>query len=68
MDSKIFLGKYRVSAEEIGAVGELTDSPRAYEGEEIDSGKKVVVETVPARSLKMAVREQLEAEAIAAAG
>ena len=66
MDNKIFLGKYRVSAEEIGAVGELTDSPLAYEGEEIDSGKKVVVEVVPAASLKMAVREQLEAEAIAA--
>ena len=66
MDSKIFLGKYRVPAEEIGAVGEPSDSPLAYEGEEIDSGKKVVVEVVPAASLKMAVREQLEAKAIAA--
>jgi serine/threonine protein kinase len=66
MDNKIFLGKYRVSAEEIGAVGELTESPLAYEGEEIDSGKKVMVEAVPAASLKMVVREQLEAEAIAA--
>jgi len=66
MDSKIFLGKYRVSAEEIGAVGEPSDSPLAYEGEEMDSGKKVVVEVLPAASLEMAVREQLEAKAIAA--
>ena len=66
MDSKIFLGKYRVSAEEIEAVGEASDSPLAYEGEEIESGKKVVVEVVPAASLKMAARKQLEAEAIAA--
>ena len=40
MDSKIFLGKYRVSAEEIGAVGEPGNSPLSYGGEEIDSGKK----------------------------
>jgi len=66
MDSKIFLGKYRVAGDEIGAVGELTNSPLAYEGEEIDSGKKMVVEVVPAASLKAAVRERLEAEAIAA--
>jgi eukaryotic-like serine/threonine-protein kinase len=66
MDTKIFLGKYRVAADEIGAVGELTDSPLAYEGEEIASVKKVRVETVPAATLKAAVREQLEGEAIAA--
>jgi eukaryotic-like serine/threonine-protein kinase len=66
MNSKIFLGKYRVVAEEMEAVGEIADSPLAYEAEEIDSGKKVVVEVVPAGSLKTAVRERLEAEAIAA--
>jgi protein kinase-like protein len=66
MDSKIFLGKYRVSAEEIGAVGEPSDSPLVYEGEEMDSGKKVLVEVVPVASLEMAVRKQLEAKAIAA--
>jgi eukaryotic-like serine/threonine-protein kinase len=66
MDSKIFLGKYRVAAEEIAAVGEPGDSPLAYEGEEIDSGKKVVVEVVPAGSLKAAARVQLEARALAA--
>jgi serine/threonine-protein kinase len=66
MDSKIFLGKYRVAAAEMGAVGEIGDSPLAYEAEEVDSGNKVVVEVVPGGSLKTAVREQLEAEAIAA--
>lgn len=66
MDSKIFLGKYRVAADEIAAVGEIADSPLSYEAEEIDSGKKVVMEVVPAGSLKQAVREQLEAEALAA--
>jgi len=66
MDSKIFLGKYRVAAEEMEAVGEIADSPLAYEAEEIDSGKNVVVEVVPSASLKTAVRERLEAEAGAA--
>jgi serine/threonine-protein kinase len=66
MDSKIFLRKYRVAAEEIAAVGEPGASPRAYEGEEIDSGKTVVVEVVPAGSLKTPARERLEAEAMAA--
>jgi len=66
MDSKIFLGKYRVTAEEMEAVGEIADSPLAYEAEEIDSGKKVVVEIVPAGSLKTAPRERLETEALAA--
>jgi serine/threonine protein kinase len=66
MDSKIFLGKYRVTAEEIEAVGEVADSPLAYEAEEIDSGKKVIAEVIPAGSLKKAVRERLEAEAVAA--
>jgi len=66
MDSKIFLRKYRVAAEEITAVGAPGSSPRAYEGEEIDSGKTVVVEVVPAGSLKTPAREKLEAEAMAA--
>ena len=64
MDSKIFLGKYRVAAEEMKAVGDIADSPSAYEAEEIDSGKKVIVEVVPAASVKAAARERLEAEAI----
>jgi len=66
MDSKIFLGKYRVAAEEMEAAGKIADSPLAYEAEEIDSGNKVVIEVVPAGSLKSAVRERLEDEAMAA--
>lgn len=66
MDSKIFLRKYRVAAEEIAAVGEPGTKPRAYEGEEIDSGKTMVVEVVPAGSLPRPAREKLEAEAMAA--
>jgi hypothetical protein len=66
MENKIFLGKYRVSGTEMELVGELRDSPVAYEGEEIESGRKVIVELVPALSLKPAVREQLATEATAA--
>ena len=66
MDRKIFLGKYRVTADEIDSVGEMAAGPLAYEAEEIDSGKKVVVEVIPAGGLKAPVRERLEAEAIAA--
>ncbi|MDP9003202.1 MAG: hypothetical protein M3N12_00245, partial [Verrucomicrobiota bacterium] len=66
MEHKIFLGKYRVSAQEIEITGELRDTPLAYEGEEIDTGKKVIAEVVPAGLLKPAVREQLAVEAAAA--
>jgi serine/threonine protein kinase len=66
MDNKIFLGKYRVSVQEIEAVGECAGSPLAYEAQEIASGKKVVVELIPAEGLKTAEREQLAAEANAA--
>jgi len=66
MDSKIFLRKYRVAAEEMEAVGAPGENPRAYEGEEIDSGKTVLVEVISAGSLKTAAREKLEAEATAA--
>jgi eukaryotic-like serine/threonine-protein kinase len=66
MGSKIFLRKYRVSAEQIGAVGESGDSPLVYQAEEIDSGKKVLVEAIPVASLKIGVRDKLEANAIAA--
>jgi serine/threonine protein kinase len=65
MGSRIFLSKYRVSGEEIAAIGEPVDRPVNYAGEEIDSGKKVRVETVPIASLKKEEREQLEANAAA---
>jgi serine/threonine protein kinase len=66
MENKIFLGQYRVSAAEIELEGELRNAPLAYEGEEIESGRKVIVELIPASSLKPAVRERLEAEVTAA--
>ena len=66
MDSKIFLGKYRVAPEKIEAIGELGDSVRTHAAEEIDSGKKVRVKVVPATSLNAAARERLEAQAMAA--
>ncbi|MEY2558515.1 MAG: eukaryotic-like serine/threonine-protein kinase [Verrucomicrobiota bacterium] len=66
MEHKIFLKKYRVSVKEIEEAGEVGERPVAYEGEELESGNKVVVELFPAASLKPAVREQLEAEALAA--
>ena len=66
MDNKIFLGKYRVTPEEMGAVGEVTDSPLAYQAEAIDSGKKMIVEVVPGEPLKAGARERLEADAMAA--
>ena len=66
MDSKIFLGKYRVAPEEIEAVGEVADRSLAYEGQEIDSGRKVVVEVVPAASLNAAERDRLKAQAMTA--
>jgi hypothetical protein len=65
MDSKIFLGKYRV-AEGIEAVREVADNPLAYEAEEIDSGKKVRVKVVSAASLNAAAREQCKAQAMTA--
>jgi hypothetical protein len=66
MDSKIFLGKYRVAAEEMAAVGEIADCSLAYDAEEIDSGRKVVVGVVPTGSMKTAARKRLEADAKAA--
>src|SRR5436190_15312595 len=67
MAAKIFLGKYRVSAEEIGAVGRPGGEGRfTYQAEEIDSRKNVVVEIVSRISLEQGVREQLERDATVA--
>jgi hypothetical protein len=68
MENKIFLGKYRVLAGQDGALPELRHGCAGvtYEAEEIATGRKVVVELIPAASLKTAVRTQLEAEAFAA--
>ncbi len=76
MKHKIFLGKYRVAADEIAqvsaepaavAVGtEQMTTARIYRGVEVDSGQEVNLEVVPSGSFKHSVREKLEAEAAAA--
>src|ERR1051326_9403514 len=77
MEHKIFLGKYRVAQDEIAlgavepstvAVGatEQAAPARIYRGEEINSGRTVTVEVIPAGAFKPSVREKLEGEATAA--
>ena len=76
MEHKIFLGKYRVAADEIAlsgaeaaggvAVTEQTQTAVTYRGDEIDSGRDVAIEVIPAAPYKTGVREELEGEALAA--
>jgi serine/threonine-protein kinase len=78
MEHKIFLGKYRVAADEIAlsgpepeaeggaAVAEQHQTSVIYRGDEIESGRDVAIEVIPAASYKAVVREELEAEALAA--
>ena len=76
MEHKTFLGKYRVAADEIalsgpepvsgGAVAEPQQTAMIYRGEEIETGRDVSIEVIPAASYKSVVREELEAEALAA--
>jgi serine/threonine-protein kinase len=76
MEHKIFLGKYRVAADEIAlsgaepagdvAVTEQTEAAVIYRGDEIESGRDVAIEVIPAGPYKTVVREELAAEALAA--
>lgn len=77
MENKIFLGKYRVAADEMAladplgaSTGVLVAEQHAvatiYRGDDIDSGRDVAIEVIPAAGFKLSVREQLEAEALAA--
>jgi serine/threonine-protein kinase len=76
MEHKIFLGKYRVAADEIAlsgaeplggvAVAEQPTTTVVYRGEKIESGRDVSLEVIPAGAFKPVVREELEAEALAA--
>ena len=76
MEHKIFLGKYRVAADEIAlsgpepirgvAVAEQPQTVSIYRGDEIESGRDVSIEVIPAGPYKSVVREELEAEALAA--
>lgn len=76
MEQKIFLGKYRVAADKTAlsaaeplegtVVTEQQTTAVVYRAEEIESGRDVAVEVIPAASFKTVVREELEAEALAA--
>jgi serine/threonine-protein kinase len=76
MEHRIFLGKYRVAADEMAQVAaepaaagpgaEQQTTARIYRGVEINSGQEVTVEVVPSAGFKQSVREKLEAEAEAA--
>jgi serine/threonine protein kinase len=76
MEHKIFLGKYRVATDEIAlsgaepaggvAVAEQPQTAVIYRGDEIESGRDVAIEVIPAAAYKSVVREELEAEALAA--
>jgi len=77
MEHKIFLGKYRVAADEMALSAPLASTAGVmvaeqhavatiYRGDDIDSGRDVAIEVIPAAGFKPGVREQLEAEALAA--
>ena len=77
MEHKVFLGKYRVTPAEVALAAaepstvavtatEQLATARIYRGEEIDSGRTVTVEVIPAGAFKPSVRTKLEAEANAA--
>jgi eukaryotic-like serine/threonine-protein kinase len=79
MEHKIFLSKYRVAADEIAlaavdpasvattaVAAESITRSRIYRGIDIDSGRDVSVEVIPAVAFKNAVRAQLDTEATAA--
>ena len=77
MEHKIFLGKYRVAADEIAqvasepasvsvAAAEQATTARIYRGVEIDTGREVTLEVIPVGGFKPSIREKLEAEAVAA--
>lgn len=78
MEHKIFLGKYRIAPDEVAlaavepasvsvaTAAQQVTTARIYRGEEIDSGRDVTVEVIPAASFKPSVRSKLEEEATAA--
>src|SRR2546423_767406 len=77
MEHKIFLAKYRVAQDEMGlAAAESTTvavtateqiaSARIYRGEDIESGRTLTLEVIPAASFKPSVRAKLDTEATAA--
>lgn len=79
MEHKIFLGKYRVAADEMAlAAPETANAATAvmvteqhaiatiYRGVDMENGRDVSIEVIPAAGFKRVVREELENEANAA--
>src|SRR3954466_14708807 len=78
MEQKVFLGKYRVARDEMAQVSaeptsvtmaaatEQLTSTRIYRGDDMDSGRDVTIEVMPAVAFKPSLRTKLEEEATAA--
>jgi serine/threonine-protein kinase len=68
MEYKTLLGKYHVALDTTGAPVQLHASAAGstYKAQEIDSGREVAVELIPAGTLGPSAREQLETEALSA--
>ena len=64
MESKIVLDRYIIS--DVRSEADGGSVAGTFEAEEISTGKKVIVELMPAASLRDSVRGRLEAEALAA--
>jgi serine/threonine protein kinase len=68
MEYKTLLGKYRVALDTAGAPVKLhaSSAGATYKAQEIDSGREVAVELIPARTFSPSLREELEIEAASA--
>ena len=68
MENKIFLGKYRVALDSAGMPVELRRNATGVtcKAQDIESGREVALELVPAPSLDAETREKIEADAVAA--
>lgn len=68
MENRIFLQKYLAASDTPGSAvaPRASGSGTNYRANDVETGRVVMVEVVPAASLQAAVREQLETEAAAA--
>lgn len=68
MEQEVYLGHYRVCLDDSGAAITLHSGAGAatYKAEDTTTGREVIVQVVPVAGLRLAVREKLEAEALAA--
>ncbi|MDQ6765297.1 MAG: protein kinase [Verrucomicrobiota bacterium] len=68
MEQNIYLGRYQLLLDESGAPQRMGSNPTgsSYKAQDVTTRNEVIVQTVPAAGLRAAVREKLEAEALAA--